>query len=228
VSLRRALVHPLPGAEPTRLDSAVSHHLVHVLRLQPGARVVAFDGRGAQVITELIAVESGVAIVRATGEPVRAEPSRAAHLVLGRIKPKALDLGLRMAVEAGITHLHLFDGDHSQGRPPREDRWERIAAAAATQCGRADLPTVLSYPSLSAALDALPTSIALFVATPGAQRHGPPQVPAAIIVGPEGGLSPTERERCATRGAIPVGLAAFTLRAETACAIAAAFVSAQD
>jgi 16S rRNA (uracil1498-N3)-methyltransferase len=228
VSRRRALVSPLPGDEPTELSAAPSHHLLNVLRLQPGAALTLFDGAGRALEAELIDARDGRAVVEARGPIVEARPSRDAHLVLGLIKPKALDLALRMGVEAGLTHVHLFVARRSQGRPPREDRWERIAEAAATQCGRADIPTITWAASLEAALDALPPGLALYVATPGAHKPGPPSGPAAAVVGPEGGLADHEMSVCERRGAVPLGLAAWTLRAETAAALAAGFVSPES
>ncbi len=228
MSPRRARVRPLPEDAPTTLDDGASHHLLRVLRLEPGARVVLFDGDGNARPAEIVAVEDRRAVVVARGPIARDVPSREAHLLVGLIKPKALDLALRMAVEAGVTHVHLFVAKRSQGRPPREDRWERVAEAAAAQCGRADLPVVTWAPSLVAALDALPAGLALYVATPGAARPPHPEGPAAAVIGPEGGLTPDEVAACAARGAIPLGLGAWTLRAETACALAAGFVSPES
>lgn len=228
MSPRRARVRPLPDDAPTPLDDGASHHLLRVLRLEPGARVVLFDGDGNARPAEIVAVEDRRAVVVARGPIVRDVPSREAHLLVGLIKPKALDLALRMAVEAGVTHLHLFVAKRSQGRPPREDRWERVAEAAAAQCGRADLPVVTWAPSLTAALDALPAGLALYVATPGAARPAHPDGPAAAVIGPEGGLTDDEVAACAGRGAVPLGLGAWTLRAETAVALAAGFVSPES
>lgn len=228
MSRRRALVSPLPGEGPTELPAGASHHLLTVLRLAPGAMLTLFDGAGRALEAELIEARAGRAVVEARGPIVGARPSREAHLVLGLIKPKALDIALRMGVEAGLTHLHLFVARRSQGRPPREDRWERIAEAAATQCGRADLPKITWAPSLQAALDALPSGLALYVATPGAPKLPEPSEPAAIVVGPEGGLDDVEVRACDERGATPVGLGAWTLRADTAASLAAGFVSPAD
>lgn len=223
---RRVLVHPLPGPEPARLPSAVSHHLLHVLRLRPGAALQLFDGEGREVAATLLDVEDGHAIARVDG-PIQRVGSLEAHLLLALLKPKALDLALRMSVEAGITDLHLFQADRSQGRPPREDRWSRVTAAAAAQCGRADLPALRWHSTLDQALQALPDDLALFVALPGADARPSPTGRAGVIVGPEGGLTPAEVDRCLDRGAAPLSLGAWTLRADTAAALAAAFVCRQ-
>ena len=160
---RRFLVDPLPEA-PTELPEQAAHHLLHVLRLGAGARITVFDGRGSERPVEVHRVEDDRVFVQPCGPITQARASRDAHLLLALLKPKALDVALRMAVEIGVTHVHVFRAERSVKRPPRLDRWERLIAPAAQQCGRADLPTVRAYPSLDAALDALPDGIPLFAA----------------------------------------------------------------
>lgn len=223
---RRVLVHPLPGPEPARLPADVSHHLLHVLRLRPGAALQLFDGEGREVAATLLDHQDGHAFAQVDGPVQNIDPLEA-HLLLALLKPKALDLALRMSVETGITHLHLFQADRSQGRPPREDRWSRVTAAAAGQCGRADLPALRWHPTLDRALQALPDDLSLFVALPGAEPQPAPTARAGVVVGPEGGLTPAEVDRCIDRGATPLSLGAWTLRADTAAALAAAFVCRQ-
>jgi len=219
VSLRRRFrVESLPQDEAA-LDAAASHHLLRVLRLGPGARVVVFDGGGKQRAVEVVSVEGGIAIVRPDGPVQVAAPDQAAHLLLGQLKPKAHDVAVRMAVEAGITHLHIFAAHRSVKRPARIDRWERLVEAAAQQCGRADLPTLYAHDSLGQALADLPSDLGVWVALPGAE---PARVtgPAAAIVGPEGGLTEREVDLALDAGAQPLGLGAWTLRADTAAALA--------
>ena len=224
MSMRRARVPALPDAGEVELTPEVSHHLLHVLRLSLQAEVVLFDGRGRQALGRIVAIDRGQATVRLTGVPAAARPERHAHLLLAQIKPKPLDLALRMGVEIGLTHLHLFAAARSQGRPPRPDRWSRILEAATTQCGRADLPEITFSDSLGAALDRVPEGVVIYLAAPGADRPAPPALPSAAIVGPEGGLTQAEVDLAVHRGAQTLGLGAWTLRAETAAALAAGFI----
>ncbi|TVQ91687.1 MAG: 16S rRNA (uracil(1498)-N(3))-methyltransferase [Deltaproteobacteria bacterium] len=224
MSPRRARVVSLPDAGEVALSTEASHHLLHVLRLSVQAEVVLFDGRGNQALGRIVAIDQGRATIRLVEVPSAARPERDAHLLLAQIKPKGLDLALRMGVEVGLTHVHVFAATRSQGRPPRPDRWTKILEAAATQCGRADLPQVTFSSDLRTALDLLPDGITLFLALPGADRPEPPTLVSAAIVGPEGGLTQAEIHLSIDQGAHPLGLGAWTLRAETAAALAAGFV----
>ena len=122
-----------------------------------------------------------------------------------------------MATEVGATAIHLVWADRTQGRPDRVERWTRIAKAAASQCGRADVP-LLSEPSPLEHVLASLEGIELRIALPGAEPLDPPTGPVAVFVGPEGGWSPTEVDRIHRAGAIPMGRGRGGLRSPTACA----------
>jgi 16S rRNA (uracil1498-N3)-methyltransferase len=57
---------------------------------------------------------------------------------------------------------------------------------------------------------------------PGVWGAGSPS--GALLIGPEGGLDPTERRQLLTAGWRPVGLGERTLRLETAAVVGAAFL----
>ncbi len=222
---RRFPVDSLPGEAPVALDAAASHHLLRVLRLGPGARVEAFDGDGAVCEAEVAAIEDGRALLAARGPTRRAAPPHPSWLLLGQSRPKALDPALRMAVEAGVSHLEVWRAARSLPRPPRLERWARIATSAAQQCGRADAPQVRWHEDLPAALAVVDPQALSYVAVPGAAPLPRPTGPSAVVVGPEGGLTPDEVTRVLDAGGRPVGLGRWVLRAETAACLAAAFVA---
>lgn len=226
MSRRRFAIDALPGDTPVTLPAAASHHLLRVLRLGVGAEVTVFDGSGMQVLARVCDVVDDRARLEAIAPPAAAAPAHPAHVVLALVKPKALDVALRMAVEAGVTHIHVYASTRSLRRPPRLDRWSRVTVAAAQQCGRADVPVLDWADSLQACLDALPPGLELAVAVPGAPAAPSPRGAAAVVVGPEGGLTSAEVGIARAAGATPLGLGAWTLRADTAAALAAAWVSA--
>lgn len=223
---RRMRVPALPGAAPVRLPAAAAHHVVHVLRLRVGARLLVFDGAGHQQVVELQEIDDQGVLACPVSEALVARPERESALLLALLKPKALDVAVRMATETGVTAITVWRAARSVQRPPRVDRWERIAQAAAQQCGRADLPALRAADGLDGALDAAQSAgHRLLVALPGAARPDRQQGRMAAIVGPEGGLTEQEVDVCLQAGATPLGLGAWTLRADTAAALAAAFVA---
>lgn len=224
--MRRLRLAPLPSPGDTALlDEGPSHHLLHVLRARPGLEVLVFDGQGAQARARLVDVHQGRARVELLSQPVLAAPAHALHLLLGLLKGPAMDAAVRMATEAGATHIHPLLLQRSVARGDRRERWLRIATSAATQCGRADVPEVFTPLPLREALDSLPSEVDARVALPGADRLPGSSGPAAVLVGPEGGLSPKEVQQALDAGLRPMGLGDWVLRAETAAAVATAITA---
>jgi 16S rRNA (uracil1498-N3)-methyltransferase len=221
-AVRRFRVPALPApGERLPLDAAASHHLLHVCRHPRGARLVVFDGAGSEVEVALADVD-GVAVIEGLGPPRSARPRHALHLVLALPKGPALDAALRMAVETGATHLHPALSERTIARGERPDRWERILASAAQQCGRADVPLLAPLLPLAEAAAAVPAGADRRVAVPGAERLAASEGDAAVAIGPEGGLTAREVDRLLAAGWAPMGLGEWVLRVDTAVAVALA------
>lgn len=215
-----------PEGSEVALPPGASHHIVRVCRLGPGDELTLFDGRGHQQRATLRRVEGTTAWVRADEAPREAPVRPQIHLVLGLPKGPAVDDAVRMAVEAGATHLHPVHAARTQGRPERSDRWERIASSAAAQCGRADLPVLEAPASLDQVLARL-AGVDLWIAQPacGAAPSPEPGRPAAILIGPEGGWTEAEVDRALAAGARGVELGPWVLRTPTAAAVGVAWLA---
>ncbi|MGI8436222.1 MAG: RsmE family RNA methyltransferase, partial [Chthoniobacterales bacterium] len=89
------------GATPLQLRGPEAHHARNVLRLQPGAKLVLFDGRGRELTAEIIALESKRLTLRKLHEH-RSPPLRC-QITLGQAIPKGknMDLIVQKAVELG-------------------------------------------------------------------------------------------------------------------------------
>ena len=108
-----------------------------------------------------------------------------------------------------IMHLHT-----AAPRPPPQS----AAASAAAQSGRDTLPDIAAPAALEAAMAALPEGVVRAVGVPGASSVAPVAGPAALLLGPEGGLTGAEVELALAAGFTPVGLGPLVLRADTAAA----------
>lgn len=215
----------VPQGQRLVLDREASKHLVQVLRLREGEALVVFDGLGSEADAALERADRGAAVVAVTSPPRERRPVHALHLLLGVPKGPAMDLAVRMATEAGMTHLHPVHTKRAVPRSEKVDRWERIAVSAAEQCGRADVPVVLPPASLIDAIHRLDGVPDRRVALPGAPACPAASGPAAVLVGPEGGLTDAEVRLAEETGFRPAGLGRFVLRACTAAAVAVATTS---
>lgn len=220
--MKRLRTDALPLHDPDVLPAGPSHHLLHVLRGRPGAALVLFDGTGREQDATLIGARDGRAEVRPTSGVREVGGHAEVHLVLALLKHQAMDLALRMAVEAGVHTVHPVITARSVAKGERSDRWARILTAAAAQCGRADEPRIAPVLPLADAVRTL--EMPVFVGVPGAAPPDRPTGPCAIVVGPEGGLTSSEVDRLIAGGAHPVGLGPHVLRAETAAAVGVALL----
>lgn len=219
------------ASDRAALTPEATHYLRDVLRLAPGAELELFDGTGGAYPAH---IEEGFALLR-LGPRREARPALALRLLVALAKGDKMDLVVQKATELGATAICPFGADRSVVRLDRDrgearaERWRRIAAEAARQCGRADAPEVAQPSSLSAALAALPAGFARFVFHPGGEPLGAasPVPGVAAVVGPEGGLSPAEVDACEAAGARRVSLGPRILRAETAAVVATALLQAR-
>ncbi len=217
--MRRFRAPSVEGEGLIRLDAVVSHHLLRVTGIAPGEQVELFDGLGARRPAVMVGAEAGVACLRWAGA-VEAEAERPeVYLLLGLSKPAAFDLSVRFATELGADHIWPVLAARSVARGDREDRWERVAEAALAQCGRSRGPRLAAPRAMQGAFAALPEGVRAFIACPEAPLIQAPETgPVALLIGPEGGWTESERALAEALGAAPVGLGPTVLRAETAVA----------
>jgi 16S rRNA (uracil1498-N3)-methyltransferase len=226
---------PLDASGVVPLDAADSHHLRHVLRLQPGEEIVVVaDGVGRVVRITAI----GPAI---TGEVVGELPADAVPrvmLVQGLAKGEKTDTIVRQATELGVSCIVPLQAARSVVRldsakaATRTDRWRRIAAEAAKQSQRLDVPAVTPPVGISDVVGICGADLVCVCQEEDTSRPGIAEaidaaaVPAdgtvAVVVGPEGGLTPEEVAVLEDAGAVRVTLGPTVLRTETAGVVAVA------
>jgi 16S rRNA (uracil1498-N3)-methyltransferase len=218
---------------PLSADTAVlptldqSRYLTQVMRLKLGDSLLVFNGRDGEwrcVIAEIL--KKGV-VLRA-GEQVRPQAMGPdVQLLIAVVKKSALEFAVEKATELGARRVGLVVTQRTQTQHVRMDRLDAIAIEAAEQTGRLDVPMIDEPVKLGELLDGWEAGRRLMFCdeTGGAPAMGAlipsPSEPWGILIGPEGGFSPEERERLrALPFAVAVSLGPRILRADTA-AIAA-------
>ena len=214
----RAPALPEAGGEVV-LEEASSHHLLRVVGIGKADTVELFDGEGRRALATLERTAGGRAVMLAEAAAAPA-PRLERWLLVALVKHEAFDLILRMATELGATQIVPWLASRSVARGDRQDRWSRILEAATAQSGRADLPELWAPTDLAAALALLPDGLARRVYTPQGPRLPAPAGSAALLLGPEGGLTDAELSAALESGFEAEGLGERVLRADTAAAVA--------
>ena len=210
------------------LTGSDAHHLANVMRARPGEQVVLCGPDGLEYTGTVTAILPGRVEFSVTeGAPSKAEPDLAVTLFVGYPKQGKLEEIIRHSVELGVSRIVPFFSRYCVAAPKKEDvkneRYNRIAAEAAKQAGRAVLPRVelplARFSDVCGALAGYDKALFFYegggeplrtVLAPGSART------LALITGSEGGFSPEEAGAAAAAGAVTVGLGPRILRCETA------------
>jgi 16S rRNA (uracil1498-N3)-methyltransferase len=219
-----------PASSEARLPPDESRHLTRVLRLERGAVVSAFDGRGHEFLARVEGMHDS-RVTLALLDPIEPAPGPVVPftLVQAVLKGASMDEIVRDATMMGAAAIQPVLTSHMAVKPAmarRHDnveRWRRIAVASAKQSRRATLPDVGEPIDLASALTGQSAQLQLMFVEPSAGRgtrsmrtfvgtDRPGRV--ALIVGPEGGWSEEELDGAEAAGAVLVSLGQLTLRAE--------------
>lgn len=227
----------LSGGARLPLDRAQANYLLNVLRRGPDDPVLLFNGRDGEWRARL--VPSGrksadlVVVARTRSQTQRPD----LHYLFAPLKSARLDYLAQKAVEMGAGTVCPVLTRYTQGERLNTDRLRANMIEAAEQCGILAVPGLADAARLPAALDSLaPDRLLVFcdedaaIADPvAALRAAAPGMPPplAVLVGPEGGFAPEEREMIAARSnTVALSLGPRILRADTAMVAVLALVQA--
>ena len=212
------------GAE-IDLPERVARHCA-VLRLRRGDAIVLFNGDGGEFSAELTRVSRRDArahvISRQTSE-------RESPLVIALAQCVSsgdrMDATLQKSTELGVSRIVPIASERSVMRlsSDRADRrvahWRNVVIAACEQCGRNHVPEVAAIIDFDGFLGQAAADGLRLLLAPDADRdlkRLEPPGKVTLLVGPEGGLAPEERQRAERRGFVAVRFGPRVLRTETA------------
>jgi 16S rRNA (uracil1498-N3)-methyltransferase len=217
------------------LTGSEAHHCRNVLRLEPGDKVVLFDGRGRELTAEITSSDATEIRLRKLHE-AQTPPLRC-HITLGQAIPKGknMDLIVQKAVEIGAAEIAPILSDRTVVRLDEESaaskpaKWQTVAIEAAKQCGQNWLPRVhvpqtmaqfFQHPrrfdlQLIGSLQSDAVHLKKILAEYSAE-HGDRPVSVLMLVGPEGDFTPAELSLARSHGCRPITLGPIVLRVETA------------
>lgn len=200
-----------------------SRYLTSVMRQAIGAQVALFNGRDGEWSATLTETGKRGSLLKVDEQvrPMSLGPDL--DLVIALVKRGRVETIVEKAAELGVRRVRLTITRRTNVDFVKLGRLDAIAMEAAEQTGRLDVPTVEDPVKLAEILDRWdPARKLVFCdeggdARPAIEALAGSTAPAAILIGPEGGFAPEERERLRSLPFVtPVSLGPRILRADTA------------
>jgi 16S rRNA (uracil1498-N3)-methyltransferase len=234
--MRRFFVWPEDvGTQELRLRGDEADHLARVLRLGLGTQVVVFDGRGHEYVTVVERLDSEGVVCRILRDAVE-QPSPAVSITLGQGLPKAdkFDWVIQKTTELGVSDIvplitgRVIPHVSELHLARKASRWQKLAREACKQSGRATVPHLWPPTPLKTFLASCQSAELKLMLWEGEDTSSlrtvlaasAPMASVALVVGPEGGLTPQEVTCGEAYGFLAVGLGKRILRTETAGVVA--------
>jgi 16S rRNA (uracil1498-N3)-methyltransferase len=229
------VAEPLAANGALTLSPEQTNYLAHVLRLGPGAGVLAFNARDGEFAGEIAAVGRKGATLRLIRQTRPPEPAPDVDLLFAPVKHARLDFMAQKAVEMGAGRLRPILTRRTQVARLNLDRLTANAVEACEQCGAVWTPEIFPLESLETTLATWPSDRLLVFCDEGAPAGSPidalaaarPRQGVGVLIGPEGGFDDAERRAAlAVPGVVRLSLGPRILRADTAAIAALALVQA--
>ncbi len=214
------------------LAPAQAHYLVSVMRLKAGDSVRLFNGEDGEWLCRMEQASRKAATVACID--FLAAPQRLPDIdyLFAPLKSARLDYMAQKATEMGVRRMRPVFTERTVPSRVNIGRLRANVIEAAEQCNMIAVPHLLEPQKLPAVLaDWEPgrhlihcdeqAPVASAIAQLGRLEPGP----AAVLVGPEGGFSPSEQAQLrALPEVVPISLGPRIMRADTAAVAALAIV----
>jgi len=231
ITMQRVLIAPqaVRGQEIAIADPGALHHLRRVLRVRPGDALECVDGTGRRYRGHITRCDAGEVTMAIDASSVDVAPRMPITLAQAMIRPERFEWVIEKSTELGVARIlpmitsRTVRGDLVSRHRARVERWRRIAAAAAVQCGRSTVPALEEPCAFAEVFERLRGGRALL---PTLAVQGRPLIEAmemvaqdtalTVLIGPEGDFTMDEVQLAQRQGACAVRLGDATLRSETA------------
>lgn len=213
------------------LIGSEAHHAATVKRVVPGETIDVVDGEGRRLSCTVAKATPAAVVVAVDKMSFDPPPGMRFVLVQALAKGDRAELAVEAATELGVDGVLPWQADRSIVRWRAEKaakghaKWESLVRTASKQSRRTRVPEVfgvLDSKGLGNWLSGVEHALLLHEEATESLADYWNRAPLggtgtlAVIVGPEGGISPHELEMLAATGAVPVQLGANVLRASTA------------
>jgi len=207
------------------LEEEASHHLLKVLRMQTGRPVLVFNNSGMEYSAQITATtKKRVTLAIERADAVEHESPLITELAIGISRGDRFDWVLQKATELGVTRIAPLFTERTEVKlqgerlQKRQQQWQKIVIGACEQCQRNRLPDLAAAQTIDDYLQRVTSDVKLLLHHRADQglRNTPVPKSAALLIGPEGGLSEREINTAEQYGFTALRLGPRVLRTETA------------
>ncbi len=211
------------NSHPLTLDEENSRHIVQVLRMKEGQRLLLTDGKGHSGEAEITNAHKKHCSVHMLNVDFQHRPSQQLTIGISLLKNSSrFEWFLEKATELGTAEIIPLICERTEKEKFRFDRYINICKSAMLQSMQTWMPILREPENFNEAVRSA-TQHQRFIAH-CAEDDKKPLVGAfdslldthIILIGPEGDFTATEIEDAKANGFIPVTLGATRLRSETA------------
>lgn len=231
------LVDAVPAADDYTLDGPEGHHAADVQRLQPGETLILSDGAGGTAAARVTHAERGSVRVQIIDRRTVPAPDPKLTVVQALPKGDRGERAVQMLTEIGVDEVIPWAASRSivQWKGPRGDKarakWEATAREASKQARRPHLAHVAGLHTTKQLVARLRNANQVLVLheeadLPLSQVALPAAGEIAVVIGPEGSISPDELSALKEFGE-PIRLGDTVLRTSTAGPAALAVLQAR-
>jgi 16S rRNA (uracil1498-N3)-methyltransferase len=216
-------------------DASQAHYLLNVMRLKLGEELLLFNGRDGEWRAMVAEADKRRCKLRALVQTRPQSSPPDLDLAIALVKRARLETIVEKAAELGCRRVRLILTRRTNTDHAKTERLQAIATEASEQTGRLDVPEVSRPVKLDRFLDEWPEGRRLMFCDEagddpeqqwgGAEGRARPALDAlanggdgwTVLIGPEGGFDPAERDRLRCLSFVtPVTLGPRILRADTA------------
>lgn len=218
------------GKDLINLDEDTSRHIVQVLRMEAGEKLLLTDGKGNLHTAEISTVHKKSTVVTILSGNYYPRASRKIIIAISLIKNAArFEWFLEKATEIGVTEIIPLICDRTEKHHFRLDRMKNLLVSAMLQSQQYWLPGLSNPVSLSAIIHQFNCQQKLIAHCINTEKHAIADVlnrenDVIILIGPEGDFSPKEIQEALDHNFLPVSLGETRLRTETAGIVAASLL----
>ncbi|MEH6466588.1 MAG: 16S rRNA (uracil(1498)-N(3))-methyltransferase [Porticoccus sp.] len=222
---------PLTTGKEVTLDAISSRHLATVLRLKTGDPISLFNGQGGEFLATLSEC-SGKRVTASVTDFTNTERESPLHIHLGigMSRGDRMDWIIQKATEVGVTEISPLHTERTEiklkgDRANKKLRhWQQVSISACEQSYRNQVPIIHPPSTINQWLSTVEAEKKLVLhhrSQHSISELGKQQTAsAALLIGPEGGLSNDEIKLAEECSFMPLTIGPRVLRTETAPVVA--------